>query len=83
MAVSKETKGMQQLCKTMMGISIRLLLLYWLVLPNKKIPVHYHFVFSNENMINYDVIRVGMEPNIVMAEQIRTINKTRKSNYQN
>lgn len=43
----------------------------------KRIPVHYHFFFSNENMIDYDVIRVGMEENVVMAEQIRTVDKTR------
>lgn len=43
----------------------------------KRLPVHYHFVFSNENMIDYDVIRVGMEQNVVMAEQIRTVDKTR------
>lgn len=43
----------------------------------KELPVHYHFVFSNENMIDYDVIRVGMKQNVVMAEQIRTVDKTR------
>lgn len=43
----------------------------------KRLPVHYRFVFSNENMIDYDVIRVGMEQTVVMAEQIRTVDKTR------
>lgn len=43
----------------------------------KRLPVHYHFVFSNENMIDYDVIRVGTKENVVMAEQIRTVDKTR------
>ena len=43
----------------------------------KRLPVHYHFVFSNENMIDYDVLRVGMKKNVVMAEQIRTVDKTR------
>ena len=43
----------------------------------KRLPVHYHFVFSNENMFDYDMIRVGMKQNIVMAEQIRTVDKTR------
>lgn len=43
----------------------------------KKLPVNHHFIFSNENMIDYDVIRVGMEQNTVMAEQIRTVDKTR------
>ena len=45
--------------------------------PQKRLPVHYHFVFSNENMLDYDVMRVGLEQNIVMAEQIRTVDKTR------
>lgn len=43
----------------------------------KILPVHYQFVFSNENMIDYDVIRVGRARNTVMAEQIRTVDKTR------
>ncbi len=43
----------------------------------KRFPVQYNFVFSNENMIDYDVNRVGMKENVVMAEQIRTIDKTR------
>lgn len=40
-------------------------------------PVHHHFVFSSENMIDYDVLRVGLEKNVVMGEQIRTVDKTR------
>lgn len=43
----------------------------------KRLPVHYNFVFSNENMFDYDMIRVGMKQNTVMAEQIRTVDKTR------
>lgn len=43
----------------------------------KRLPVHYHFVFSNENMLDYNVMHVGLEQNIVMAEQIRTVDKTR------
>ena len=43
----------------------------------KRLPVHYSFVFSNENMIDYDVTHVGMEENVVMAEQIRAVDKTR------
>ena len=42
-----------------------------------KLPVHYNFFFSNENMSDYDATRVGTEENIVMAEQIRTVDKTR------
>lgn len=43
----------------------------------RSISVHHQFVFSNENMIDYDEKRVGMEQNVVMAEQIRTVDKTR------
>ena len=43
----------------------------------KRFPVQYNFVFSNENMIDYDVIRVGTKENVVEAGQIRTIDKTR------
>lgn len=43
----------------------------------KRLPVHHYFVFSDENMIDYDVLRVGTEQNVVMAEQIRTVDKTR------
>lgn len=41
------------------------------------LPVHYQFVFSNENMIDYNAHRVSSKPNIVMAEQIRTVDKKR------
>ena len=43
----------------------------------KNLPVHHNFVFSDENMIDYDILRVGLEKNVVMAEQIRTVDKTR------
>ncbi len=43
----------------------------------KRYPVHYHFVFSNENMLDYDANLIGTKPNIAMAEQIRTVDKTR------
>lgn len=43
----------------------------------KELPVHYSFIFSSENMIDYDVSHVGLKENIVMAEQIRTVDKTR------
>lgn len=42
-----------------------------------RLPVHHYFVFSDENMIDYNVLRVGSEQNVVMAEQIRTVDKTR------
>lgn len=43
----------------------------------KRLPVHHNFVFSKENMLDYDMFRVGVEQNVVMAEQIRTVDKTR------
>ena len=42
-----------------------------------SLPTHYHFVFSDENMIDYDAVLVASEQNIVMAEQIKTVDKTR------
>ncbi len=43
----------------------------------KELPTHYDFVFSNENMIDYDVLRVGLKQNVAMADQIRVVDKTR------
>lgn len=43
----------------------------------KKLPVHQHFIFSKENMLDYDISCIGDKENIVMAEQIRTVDKTR------
>lgn len=43
----------------------------------KNLPVHHYFVFSNDNMLDYNVLNVGSNRNVVMAEQIRTIDKTR------
>ncbi len=43
----------------------------------KRLPVHHHFVFSNENMLDYNVLHVGLKQNVVMAEQIWTVDKTR------
>ena len=47
----------------------------------KDYPFHYHFVFSDENMIDYDVLCVGVKQNVVKAEQIRTVDKTRLRKY--
>ena len=43
----------------------------------KRLPIHYHFYFSEENMLDYNSTRVGLEENVIMAEQIRTVDKTR------
>lgn len=39
--------------------------------------VHHIFMFSNENMIDYDAARFTFRPNTIIAEQIRTVDKTR------
>lgn len=47
----------------------------------KRLPVHFHCTFSSRNMIDYDLSRVGSEENVIMAEQIRTVDKTRLRKY--
>jgi len=44
-------------------------------------PVHYHCLFSRENMIDYDVKRVGTKENYILTEQIKTVDKTRLRKY--
>lgn len=47
----------------------------------KELPVHHHFVFSIDNMFDYIERRVGSKENVVMAEQIRTVDKKRLRKY--
>ena len=47
----------------------------------KRLPVHYHCTFSSRNMIDYDLARVGSAENVIMAEQIRTVDKTKLRKY--
>lgn len=47
----------------------------------KRIPVHFHCTFSSINMIDYDLARVGSAENVIMAEQIQTVDKTRLRKY--
>ena len=47
----------------------------------QKSPVHYCFKFSNENMIDYNMSHVSNKQNVVMAEQIRTVDKTRLRDF--
>jgi len=42
----------------------------------KELPVHYKFVFSNDNMLDY-CEDLGKDENTILAEQIRTISKGR------
>ena len=46
-----------------------------------EIPTHYHCRFSSQNMIDYDLARVGSMKNVIMAEQIQTVDKTRLRKY--
>lgn len=47
----------------------------------KELPVHYKCIFSSENMIDYNKARVGSKENIILAEQIKTIDKRRLCKY--
>lgn len=46
-----------------------------------NLPVHHHCTFSSRNMIDFDLARVGAEENIILAEHIRTVDKTRLRRY--
>lgn len=47
----------------------------------KSLPVHLSCTFSSNNMIDYDLERVGFTENVIMAECIRTVDKTRLRKY--
>ena len=47
----------------------------------KKLPVHFNCTFSSKNMIDYYLTRVGSEENVILAEQIQTVDKTRLRKY--
>ena len=47
----------------------------------KRLPVHFHCTFSSQNMLDYDLTRVGSAENVIMAEHIQTIDKTRLRKY--
>ena len=47
----------------------------------KRLPVHLHCTFSSSNMVAYDLEKVGSTENVIMAEQIRTVDKTRLRKY--
>ncbi len=47
----------------------------------KDLPVHLYSTFSSKNMSDYDLNRVGTSENVIMAEQIRTVDKTRLRQY--
>lgn len=49
--------------------------------PKKQLPVHLNCTFSSENMIDYDFERVGSEENVIITEQIRTVDKRRLRKY--
>ncbi len=47
----------------------------------KSLPVHVESRFSSSNMVDYDLKRVGTAKSVIMAEQIRTIDKSRLRKY--
>lgn len=47
----------------------------------KWLPTHYRCTFSSRNMIDYDLARVGSKENVIKAEQIQTVDKTRLRKY--
>ena len=47
----------------------------------KSLPVHLICTFSSKNMIGYNSAIVGSEENVILAEQIRTVDKTRLRKY--
>lgn len=47
----------------------------------KRLPVHFHCAFSSRNMLDYDSARVSSAENVIMAEQIQTVDKTRLRKY--
>lgn len=47
----------------------------------KRLPVHFHCTFSSSNMVDYDLEKVGSDENVIMAEQIKTVDKTRLRKY--
>lgn len=47
----------------------------------KRLPVHFHCTFSSRNMSDYDLERVGSKENVIMTEQIQTVDKTRLRKY--
>jgi len=47
----------------------------------KILPVHLYFTFSSRNMLDYDLSRVSSAENIILAEQIKTVDKTRLRKY--
>lgn len=49
--------------------------------PKKSLPVHINTTFSSSNMIDFDITRVSSAEDVIMAEQIQTVDKTRLRKY--
>lgn len=45
------------------------------------LPTHYSFTFSSKNVVDYDLSRIGSQKNVIMAEHIYTVDKTRLRKY--
>lgn len=46
-----------------------------------KLPTHYLFTFSSQNIIDYDLERLGTAENVFLAEHIYTVAKARLRKY--
>lgn len=49
--------------------------------PKKQLPVHLNCTFSSKNMVDYDLKRVSEKENVILAEQLRTVDKRRLRKY--
>lgn len=47
----------------------------------ESLPTHFNCTFSSRNMVDYDFERVVLAENVILAEQIRTVDKTRLRKY--
>lgn len=47
----------------------------------KNIPTHYNTFFSSKNMIDFDISKIGYKENVILVEQILTVDKTKLRRY--
>lgn len=47
----------------------------------KNLPVHCNLTFSKDNMVDYNPLLIGTKQNIILGEQIKTIDKRRLRKY--
>ncbi len=47
----------------------------------KNLPTHYNTCFSTKNMVDFSTSQISMKENVIMAEHIKTVDKTRLRKY--